>query len=294
MVAQRDVRRAAREALLAIGPPALEFLDESLADQHLPHELRRHLPRTISRFPAREAAPVLLRHLTLESDGMVRFKILRGLGRIAAGHPEVPLDEGVLREATARTVEAAFRLVHWRAVLRAGVGADERRATRGHELLVGMLNDKEVHTRERVFRLLGLLYRAEDFESIYRGLHNRNAKVRASSREFLENLLRPPLREAVLALTEEGEEADRLQGAGPFYAARPLQYVDVLAAILDTAGESLRCIAAHHVGELGLQEMRPRLEALTRGASGLFVRQVVWRALQLLGDQAAAPEAHVH
>ncbi|HVR71282.1 MAG TPA: HEAT repeat domain-containing protein [Vicinamibacteria bacterium] len=294
MVAQRDVRRAAREALLAIGPPALAFLDESLADQHLPHELRRHLPRTISRFPAREAAPVLLRHLTLESDGMVRFKILRGLGRIAAEHPEVPLDQGVLRAATARTLEAAFRLGHWRAVLRAGRREDERRATRGHELLVAMLKDKEVHTRERVFRLLGLLHRAEDFESIYRGLHNRNAKVRASSREFLENVLASPQREAVLALIEEGDDIDRLAGAGPYYTSRPLQYVDVLAAILDTAGESLRCIAAHHVGELGLQEMRPRLEALTRGASGLFVRQVVWRALQLLGEGAVAQGAHVH
>jgi HEAT repeat protein len=294
MVAERDVRRAAREALLAIGPPALQFLDESLGDQHLPHELRRHLPRTISRFPAREAAPVLLRHLTIETDGMVRFKILRGLGRIAAEHPEVPLDRDVLRAATARTLEAAFRLAHWRAVLRAGRWQDERRATRGHELLVAMLKDKEVHTRERVFRLLGLQHRDEDFESIYRGLNNRNPKVRAGSREFLENLLEPPLRDAVLALIEEGDEPDRLAGAGPYYQPRPLQYVDVLAAILDGGGESLRCIAAHHVGELGLQELRPRLEALTRGASGLFVRQVVWRALQLLGDGTLAQGVHAH
>jgi hypothetical protein len=232
---------------------------------------------------------VLLRHLTTETDGMVRFKILRGLGRIAAEHPEVPLDPGVLRAATTRTLEAAFRLAHWADALREGARQDAGRATPGHELLVTLLRDKQVHTIERVFRLLGLLHRDEDFESIYRGLRNRNAKVRAGSREFLENLLEPPLREAVLALVDDG--GGPLAGAGPYYQAGPMQYEDVLARILDTAGESLRCIAAHHVGELGLQEMRPRLEQLSRSGAGFFVARVVARALELL-DAAAPRTAH--
>jgi AAA family ATP:ADP antiporter len=293
MLAERDVRRAAREALIAIGPPALQFLDESLADTHLPHELRRHLPRTISRFPPREAAAVLQRHLTIEPDGMVRFKILRGLGRIAARHPEVPLDEAVLKAGTTRTVEAAFRLAHWRAVLREGARQDPARATRGQELLVALLRDKHTHTVERVFRLLGLLHRDEDFESIYRGLRNKNVKVRAGSREFLENLLESPLREAVLGLTDDAEGADPLAGAGPYYTAQPMRYEDVLARILDTAGESLRSIVAHHVGEIGLQQMRPRLEELSRSGAGFFEARVIERALQLL-DGAAPRAVHVH
>jgi HEAT repeat protein len=237
---------------------------------------------------------VLLRHLPIETDGMVRFKILRGLGRLAAEHPEVELDAAILGAATARTVEAAFGLAHWRAVLRAGAREEPGRATRGHELLVTLLREKEAHTRERIFRLLGLQHRQENFESIYRGLRNRNVKVRASSREFLENLLRPPLREAVLALVDDVEGADRLAGAGPYYRPGPLGYVDVLAAILDTAGESLRCIAAHHVGELGLQEMRPRLEALARDGSSFFVARVVSHALQMLAETAPERSAHAH
>jgi AAA family ATP:ADP antiporter len=292
MVAEREVRRAVREALLAIGPPALRFLDESLGDHDLPQELRRHLPRTISRFPAREAAPVLLRHLTREVDGMVRFKILRGLGRIAAEHREVPLDAEIVRVATDRTLEASFRLAHWRAVLDAGARQDPGRLTPGHDLLVDMLRDKQAHTLERVFRLLGLQYRDEDFESIYRGLHNRNAKVRASSREFLDNLLRPPLREAVLALVEEGDGSARVYGANPYYLPPELNYVDVLAAILDRGDESLRCIAAHHVGEVGLVELRPRLTALMAGDAGFFVVRVVSRALELLADKQGEETVH--
>ena len=41
--------------------------------------------------------------------------------------------------------------------------------------------------------------------------------------------------------------------------------------MLDQGDESLRCIAAHHVGELGLSELRPRLEALMARGAGFFV-----------------------
>ena len=84
--------------------------------------------------------------------------------------------------------------------------------------------------------------------------------MRAGRREFLDNLLRPPQREAVLALIEDGDDAARLAGAGPYYRPPPLRYVNVLSAMLDQGDESLRCIAAHHVGELGLSELRPSLE----------------------------------
>ncbi len=89
-----EVRPAARDAFLAYGERGLRFLDEALADEDLPQDLRRHIPRTLSRFPDGTGAPVLLKHLLGEKDGMVRFKILRGLGRIATNHPDLSLDQG--------------------------------------------------------------------------------------------------------------------------------------------------------------------------------------------------------
>src|SRR5439155_17921567 len=111
----------------------------ALRDGQLPHEIRRHVPRTISRFPAEAAAPLLLAQLAREEDGMVRFKILRGLGRLATENPGLGLDPEPLRAASARTLEAVFRTVHWRTVLERGRAEEPRRATPGHELLVDLL-----------------------------------------------------------------------------------------------------------------------------------------------------------
>ena len=291
LTAQHDVRQAAREAFLGIGDEALAFLDQALGDQALPHEVRRHLPRTISLFEPRAAAAVLQRHLATETDGMVRFKLLRGLNRLAA-HPEVELDRGILRRATEATLEAAFRLIHWRLVLERGVAADPRRATPGHDLLVRLLRDKEVHALERIFRLLALQHRGEDFKGIYRGLRNPSAKVKAGSRELLENLVSPPLRDPLLALVDDAPDAERLPHAAPYYQARTLRYEELLGLILEQPGESLRCIAAYHVGELGLRELRPKLETFRPADTGFFLARVIERTLGLLARPEGGALVH--
>jgi HEAT repeat protein len=282
MLASRHVRPAARATLVEYGAEGLRFLAEAMADEALPHELRRHLPRSISRFPAAEAVPVLIGRLLDEPDGMVRYKILRGLGRLAAENPDVPVDPAVVTEATRLTLEAAFRLVDWRVTLARGAAEVASRATPGHEMLATLLRDKEVHTVERLFRFLGLRHRGEDFEKIYRGLRSPSPKVRASSRELLENLIDPMFRAAVVGIVDDVTDLQRLARAAPFYVPEPLDYEQLLFKLLDQQGETVRCIAAYHVGELGLTAFRERLESFQRAPTGLFVQRVIERALALL------------
>jgi AAA family ATP:ADP antiporter len=293
MLGTREARPAVRAAFLEHGDEALRFLDGMLADWSLPHEIRRHLPRTISRFNAGEASRVLLSHLLREPYGMVRFRLIRGLGRIATDHPDLRLDEAVLKQATTQTLEASFRLVHWRLVLERGAREDPRRATRGHHLLADLLRDKEVQAVERLFRLLGLQYRGENLRQIHRGLRNTNPKVRSGSRELLENLLDRPLREAVLALVDDAPAEGRLAQAAPYYRAPLLDYAAVLATLLEAPSETAQSIAAYHVGELGLTDLRGRLESIDRSQPGFFIARVVERALRQLGEPS--PDvAHAH
>jgi AAA family ATP:ADP antiporter len=282
MLGLHEARREARLALRGYGARGVRFLEEALADQALPHEIRRHIPRSLTVFAGELAVPVLLKRLLEEPDGMVRFKALRALGRIATQQPEVAIEAGVLRQAAARTLEAAFRLVHWRLLLEQGARRVPSRATPGHELLATLFRDKEIHATERLFRLLALIFRGEDFKRIYRGLMSSKPKTRASSRELVENLLEPPLRDGVLALVDDEPDAERLARARPYYVPRLLAYEDLLATILEYPSETLRSIVAYHIGELGLVRLRPRLEAFKPHDTGFFVARVIEKSLLLL------------
>jgi HEAT repeat protein len=249
LLGEQELRVEARAALVEHGEEALRLLDEALGDGALPLRIRRQVPRTISRFPPRQATPILVKRLLPERDGMTRFRILRGLGRIQTDHPDIPLDTGVLREALELTVDSALQLLRWRTSLIRSAAEDPRRATPGHELLITLLRDKETHTVERAFRLVALIVGGEDLRSIHRGLKNTNRKVRASSRELLEHVLPGPVRGRLLALVDDAsDDAPTLR----FEHALDLRvpYLELLESFADSGSESLRALAQYHADEL--------------------------------------------
>jgi HEAT repeat protein len=277
------VRSEARRAIRVFGPAGLEFLEGALSDTTLPQEVRRHIPRAIASFPAPEAVAVLQRHLLSEEDGMVRFRILRALGRVATRHPGVALDDTLLSAAAGRTVGVLCRLEHWREVLERGGTVDPERVTPGHQMLVALLRDKADNAEERLFRLLDLLYRREDFRRIYRGLRSADRRVEASGRELLENVVRPPLKAAVLALVDDAKGPAHREATAAFYEPEPLDYESLITTFIEQPGETLRSLAVFHVGELGLRGLQGRIAELRSQETSLFVGQMFDRTLRLLG-----------
>jgi hypothetical protein len=81
---------------------------------------------------------------------------------------------------------------------------------------------------------------------------------------------------------DDGPEEARLRAAAPFYTPSSPSYEALLGTILEGGGESLRCVAAYHVGELGLTRFAPRLESMRSPTTGFFLNRVAERALALL------------
>ncbi len=297
MLGDRDLREPARTALLAGGPAGLTMLDEALRNTALAPAIRQHIPRTISRFPAAAAAPLMLAELERESDEVVRFKLLRGLGSLRARNPHLEFDRELLDAAIGNAVRRAFRTLDWRLTVAAGIALappapdlertpqppssskDGHRATPAGELLLSLLHDQEAAALERITRLLGLRYPNEDFEGIHRGLRSTDPRARSSSSELLASLLPAPLRSAVLALGDDRPDADRLAGASLIYRAEPRDYNGVLADMLGRATDTIRCTAAHHAAELREPELDRHIAALSTSPSA-FVREVSSRAGQ--------------
>jgi AAA family ATP:ADP antiporter len=254
LLGRRVARGAARAALVAIGAPALEALDALLHDPATPASLRTHVPRTVCLIdPPEAAAAVLLEHLLVESDGHVRYKVLRGLSKLRQRAPAVPLDRAVLDRAIDEHLRAAFRLLAWRHALERGAPQPDARAKPVYQLLETLLRDKEKHATERLFRLFGLAFPGEDFERIYRGLRSREPKVAASSRELLENLVRPPRRAPTLALMDDAALDDRLAAAGPFEHEPPARYPELLAELADRGGHTIAALVSYYGAELGMK-----------------------------------------
>lgn len=281
MLGYRDLREPAREALVATGPEALLALEQYLVNPWFDLHIRRHLPRTILRFRTQQAMDILQGRLLEETDSIVLHKTLRALGRLYADDPSLVLDRGRLEQYLERELRAAFQTLDWRKRLDEGSREDAARTTETQQLLRGWISHRGAVVREGITRVLGLLHPNEDLREIARGLDSSRREMRASSRELLENLLAPPVRDPLLALVDDLPPRARLAQAGP-YAPPPSQgYEQLLADLLQVEDVGLRSLVAAHIGELGLRSLAPALEALPSDPAG-FVSEAVAKALARL------------
>ena len=265
LLARRAVRDEALTALAGFGPLALEGLSGALGASELPHSVRRHVPQAIALVGAARAPEILLRHLEQEPDGLIRFKVLRALGRWRKEQPGFPLDVSLLQGALGHAVSTGFRLMGWRHDLSSAARADAALGTELHQVLVALLRNKQDHALERVFRLLNLQSGSEEFQRIYRGLHSQHARSRAGSRELLQHMVLPPVRKPLMTLVDDlqGESgpADVITD-GPEDLMR--DYAAVLTEIVGCGMESASSLAVAHAVELrlvavgdGLGSVRP-------------------------------------
>jgi AAA family ATP:ADP antiporter len=250
LLGSSDLRAAARKAVVAIGPEALGALDAALADPSTSQKVRRRIPHTIILFDPQEAADTLLRHLERESEGGVRLKILRALGRLQATHPSTVLDDALLQEQLRANLLRVTQLLQWRAAIE-GDGTPE---TPDAELLRVALQDKERAALERAFWLMGLRRPEENFTLVWRGLTSDNTRLHAASVEVLEAALTGSFREAVLPIVDEGEtpaRRARIAAAALGATVRQMSHEEAVEQMMQDRSEVVRSIAAHHARELG-------------------------------------------
>ena len=288
MLPIRALRREARATLVAVGTEALARLDAALGDPLADLDVRLHVPRTIGFFPPRPAAAVLMRHLETPDDGTLGYRILRAIGRCRAVEPTLPLDNAVLGRCLERTLGDTFYLLDRRLTLERGAVDDPTRATPVHDLLVDLLRHRFTIATERLFRLVGLLYPAEDARTLYRGVHDPSPKLRDSSRELLGHLLEPPLRSAILALVDDISDGARLARAHPYYVGPEFDYVGTLSDLLKRGDAGTVGLVAHLAGTIGANALVPQLEQLRTSSNVTIVAAVEQALAKLTPPEVAA------
>lgn len=239
-LADRRRRPAARAALASGGNENLEFLLDRLEALDVPHEVRRQIPDVIGAMGTAPAAAVLVSHLTIETDGMVRFKILRALGRMRRRQPQLPMDINALRHEREKGLQTARRLMAMRRALADASGGDPTIRS----LLEGLLQDKQAHALERVFRLYNLESRNQDFFRVFRGLQSRRRELNAGARELLEHLLSAEDAHRLLELVDDLHgNHDQIASVRPAPQPAPPDLDAVLRQLTEWPSASIRALA---------------------------------------------------
>jgi AAA family ATP:ADP antiporter len=262
------LRAHLRRALARFGGDAVESMERILGDERAPVEVRIALPRAIGEIEDQRSVDALLKRIPDENPRF-HYQAIKGLARLRARggalrFPRAEVDRVLRFEADAL------------AELTESASAVSRRetSTGGHRLLVKVLEERMEFTRERIFRLLGLVYAQSEIAALWIRVVSGRPPVRAAAFEYLANLLSRKHRRWLLPLLE-----------GRVASAEEPPFEVALGALVQSQDYWIAAGAVTVIGEERLGSLVPVLEA-ARNHRGAVVREAVARAIEKLSPAA--------
>jgi ATP:ADP antiporter, AAA family len=273
----RQLRRAARQALAAYGPAVLPALRRCLLDKRVDPVVRTGVTRVLSDIRSQEVVDLLLEDLDAASPWLEHLMI-KALSRLRQGGGSLFFEPRRVEEILARQVEAYYQLFEGLQLYQSVDGEAPL------QLLQKVLREKQAQVQERIFRLLGLLYPPQDMHRAYLGLVSGQARLRASALEFLDNVLQRRVKEQLLPLLDPPTAESALAHGEELFGHRLQERERALEWLLGNRDSWLRACAAYSAIEIGSEE---QIELVRRAADdpNRMVREAVERVLSETGSQ---------
>jgi AAA family ATP:ADP antiporter len=202
LLRNRRQKSSARELLVSYGERVLPILAHFLRDEGEDIWIRRHIPATIARIPCQAAMNILVDALN-EQDGFLRYHVIAALERIHRIKPELSFNrqqiESLIQEECARHEEyrRLYRVLF------------ESRIYPGDSLVARAAVEKMKRGVDRIYRLLTLLYPWKDIAAARHTIEHGDARSRAHTVEYLDNILEGCLRKTLIPLLEDTPATER-------------------------------------------------------------------------------------
>ena len=216
-----------------------------------------------------------------EDDLTTQYQIIKSLGKIRERFPRLQFDkseiERVLRAEAETYSTQASRLA---ALLRVDLEDDAM------TLLKRALQERFEFTRDRIFRLLGLIYPAKDIYNSWNGVVNGRPPVRAGALEFLGNLLSQAHKDEILILLEASAPEDVPVTGKRLIDRSSLTLNRVLRELVKGKDSWLAACAITLVGKLRLGEFAAVVKSVDTSGHPV-TEEAVEHTLKLLSGQTA-------
>jgi AAA family ATP:ADP antiporter len=241
----------AAAALARLGNGIVPEVARRLADEDTDVEVRRELPTVLVRIGTPDAEQVLVSSL-LHADTTLRHRVIASLNKLRALHPDVHIEAGTIEVLLAAEIAGHYRSYQV-------LGPLQGQLKDSDPVLLALSHAMEQEL-ERIFRLMAILYAQDGLHDAYVGLRAANPIVRANALEFLDNVLKPELRQLLVPLLDaQVPIPDRIALANRLVGA-PVETTEAaLGTLLASEDSWLRSCAVYAVGTLQLRGLEDEL-----------------------------------
>jgi hypothetical protein len=243
----------------------------------------------MARTPTLETASALARSL-IQGDPELRFRILKALNKLRDMDPALVPWNAACEDLLNAELIGYCRSLQILAALdipAAGAAADGA-APGSLRLLKRALQERMNRERERVFRLLSLLYPPRDVYNAYKGLTSGRVQLEAHGLEVLEHVLPQGFfRRMADVIDPEGGKLRRLSAAREWCRVGVDCRGEALRILMHSEDEWLRVCALYAAGSLREAALLPEIIRCPCDGGGLLADTRDWAASLLAAGASA-------
>ena len=257
LLGHRTLKAAARRALVSYDEDIVPLLAHILHDKGEHLWIRRHIPVTLALIGGAAAVDTLIACLD-DPDGFLRFKAIVALERLLRANARLEGGRDVLEAAVVKESSRYYDGLTLRQNL-------VRHAPEAQDsVLARALDDKLRRSLDRIFRLLGLLYRVEDVAAARVSIERGGVRQRAAAVEYLDTLLGGVVRKRVIPILDDTPTSEKVRYANLVLKSRPRELDDTLAQLVHDDDPVISVSAIHFASGRGLTSLSEDLDFVVR------------------------------
>ncbi len=234
LLRHRRLKGQARSVLVSYGDPVIGVLAHFLREPEEDSWVRRHIPATLALIPSQQSVDALGAALG-DPDGFLRYKVVAALERLRRDADGLAFPREQIERLALSEGRQFFNYLSLRDNLFG------KRTLPPDSLLELALDQKLDRIRDRIFRLLSLVYPWQDILAARDTLRRGDSRSRASALEYLDNLLTGPLRKQILPVLEDQPIEDKVRRGNVLLKTRPR---DVEGTLLQLINDDDQVVAA--------------------------------------------------
>jgi ATP:ADP antiporter, AAA family len=274
-LAQPELTDVAVAVFAGMGDTVSGTLRDYLVDRETPVEIRREIPAVLQAIGTPAAQFVLLESV-LDTDDIVRHRIIAALNKLGQVYPERRVDHRLIETVLGAEIMAHYR--SYQVLGSLGASLDDQ-----SDPVVQNIWQSMQQEAERIFRLLKILYPEHDMHSAYVGLHSDDPVVQDNAIEFLEAVLTPQLRTLIVPLFDRGvSPGQRAHLANRLLGASLGDRDEAISVLMLSQDPWLQSCAAYAIGEFRLLQYEAQIEKWREHPDPLLraTAEGAWRKLR--------------
>ena len=248
LLRHRRLKGSARMVLIGYGEAVVDVLAHFLRAPEEDIWVRRHIPATLALIPCQKTVDVLAAAL-VEKDGFLRYKAVSALERLRREHDTLTFPNETIERLVLEEGRNYFNFLSLYHNLFGGKGLP------GGSTLSLALEQKIQRTKDRIYRLLTLIYPWRDITAAQWTLAHGDSRSRANASEYLDNVLQGTLRKRIMPVLEEMPIDEKVRRGNVLLKTRPRDVEETLLQLINdedqvVAASAIDTARAHKIWAL--------------------------------------------